>query len=174
MLITELLLSGNHRVIKIMLLLIVLTLTWSCKNSVTQDDREKLLLLQQQQQTAHLQKDAELLTSMLADTFISIDSGHIDTLLNAEAARRFQSHFNRVEFIAWDNIQEPSIQISNDGSMAYIIVHKYVHLIQKRADGDTLESKTTFAWLEAWEKQGKTWRMKTIASTDHPGMPHFP
>jgi len=136
------------------------------------EDLQQLLRLQQQQKTAHLEKRAELLTEMFADDFINIDSGTITTPTQDEAKERFQTYFDRVEFLAWDNIEEPVIRISKDGTMAYIIVRKFVHLRLPAADGTFEESKTTFAWMEAWEKIDGEWKMTAIASTDHTGGPN--
>lgn len=135
-------------------------------------DLQELQRLQQQQRKAHLEKRAELLTEMFADDFMNIDSGTIATPTKEQARERFQTYFDRVTFLAWDNVEEPVIRISKDGSMAYIIVRKFVHLRIATPDGTFEESKITFAWMEAWEKVNGEWTMKAIASTDHPGSPN--
>lgn len=128
----------------------------------------ELQSLQKQQQEAHLTGNAELLVSIFAEDFMNIDSGMINTPTKEQATVRFQSYFDRVEFIAWDNIEEPVINISKDETMAYVIVQKFVHLKIPQPDGSEIESKTNFVWMEVWEKMDGTWKMKAIASTDKP------
>lgn len=77
-------------------------------------------------------------------------------------------YFDRVEFVAWDNIEEPVIKISKGETMAYVIIQKFVHLKIPQPDGSEVESKTNFAWMEVWEKMDGMWKMKAIASTDQP------
>jgi ketosteroid isomerase-like protein len=129
-------------------------------------DLKQLQQLHEQQKKAHLEKRVALLTEMFAPDFINIDSGNIDRPTKEQSRKRFQSYFDQVEFIAWKDIEDPIIRISKDGTMAYVIVHKFVHLKIPQPDGKTVESKTTFAWMEAWEKISGDWKMKAIASTE--------
>jgi len=86
------------------------------------NDYKQLVQLQRQQREAHINKNADLLVSMFSKDFISIDSGSINRPTREESRNRFQAYFDNVEFIAWDNIEDPVIRISSDGTMAYIIV----------------------------------------------------
>lgn len=141
----------------------------SCGNEYNENSAyAELQSLQKQQQEAHLTGNAALLVSVFAEDFMNIDSGMINTPTKKQASARFQSYFDRVEFITWDNIEEPVIKISKDGSMAYVIVQKFVHLKIPQSDGSEVESKTNFAWMEVWEKIEGTWKMKAISSTDKP------
>lgn len=130
------------------------------------NDYKQLVQLQRQQREAHINKNADLLVSMFSKDFISIDSGSINRPTREESRNRFQAYFDNVEFIAWDNIEDPVIRISSDGTMAYIIVQKSVHLKIPSAGGEASESKNVFAWMETWEKRNGEWKMTAIASTD--------
>lgn len=153
-----------------LLILLSLLLSSSCGKEVNiSEDLIQLQKLQAQQKKAHLEKRAGLLTDLFAEDFVNMDSGNIVRPDKAEAEKRFQAYFDQVEFIAWENIEEPTIRISKDGSMAYVIVHKLVHLKIPQPDGKAVENKTTFAWMEAWEKVHGKWKMKAIASTDDAG-----
>ena len=152
-------------------LLLPFLLTGCDIKSYNSNDYKQLLQLQRQQREAHINKNPEMLVSMFSEDFISVDSGSINRPTGKESRNRFQAYFDNVEFIAWDNIEEPVIRISSDGTMAYIIVHKRVHLRIPSADRENSESRNVFAWMETWEKRNGEWKMTAIASTDRPEDP---
>lgn len=129
---------------------------------------KELLQLQQQGRTAHFGKDARLLVSVFADDFINIGSGKITRPTNEESQNRLQAYFDRSEFLEWDDISPPIIRVSQDASMAYVIVHKRVRLTAKNAQGVPEEATTIFAWMETYEKQNGKWVLTTVASTNEP------
>ena len=129
---------------------------------------EELLLLQKQQREAHLQKDAGRLVEIFAPDFINISAGNVDRPSKEESLKRFQAYFDRTVFLEWDDITPPLIRISQDASMAYVIVQKRVRT-RPNSEASTQESTRIFAWIETYEKQGGKWRLKVVTSTDHPG-----
>ena len=132
-------------------------------------DRAALLELHSQQEAAHLTYDPELLVSMLHEPVVQINRGSIFRRGRQENTERIKSYFDRVEFLEWSNIDPPEINISDDGTMAYVVVHKRVRLTYEDEAGERQEEHTVFAWLEAWEKINGRWELMAGASTDRPG-----
>ena len=128
---------------------------------------DELLLLQKQEREAHLQKNAARLVEMFAPDFINISDGNVTRPSKEESLRGFQAYFDRTTFLEWDDITPPIIRVSQDASMAYVLVQKRVR-IRPSAGTSTQESTTIFAWIETYEKQGGKWWLKVVASTDHP------
>jgi hypothetical protein len=133
------------------------------------NDLAELRRLLDQERAAHIGRDARRLVSLFADGYIQVGSGRITRPTRSESLARFQTYFDRSEFLAWDDIEPPVIRISADGSMAYVIVRKRVHLVSTDADGQRAEHETTFAWMEAWEQVGGRWVLQAVASTNEPG-----
>lgn len=129
---------------------------------------KELMQLQQQARAAHFGKDAKLLVSMFADDFINIGAGKISRPTREESQNRFQAYFDRSEFLEWDDISPPIIRVSQDASMAYVIVHKRVRLKAKNEQGVLEEAATIFAWTETYEKQDGKWTLTAVASTNEP------
>jgi ketosteroid isomerase-like protein len=129
-------------------------------------DRAELLRLVGQERQAHLAYDADLLVSSQADGFLSIDKGQVTASSPAESRKMFAGYFGAVRFVAWDDLAPPRIMISDDGTLATVIVEKFVH-VTARAD-PAQQSKRRFAWMETWRKEGGAWRMVALASTDAP------
>jgi len=132
---------------------------------------KELLQLQQQGRAAHFGKDAKLLVSVFADDFINIGAGKITRPTREESRNRLQAYFDRSHFWEWDDISPPVIRVSQDASMAYVLVHKRVRLTAKNEQGETEEQTTIFAWMETYEKQEGKWVLTAVASTNEPPAP---
>ncbi len=126
---------------------------------------KELKQLLQQERAAHFGKDAKLLVSVFADDFINVDAGKITRPSREESMSGFQAYFDRSEFLEWDDISPPIIRVSQDASMAYVIVHKRVRLKAKNVEGETEEATTIFAWMETYEKQNGQWTLTSVTST---------
>ena len=96
---------------------------WGCATNtefLNTSDRDNLIELQRQQQRAHLNYDAELLTSMFNEHIIQLKNGRIAQRSKQENIARIKSYFESVKFLEWEDIDPPKIRISKDGTMAYL------------------------------------------------------
>lgn len=131
------------------------------------DDVSILMEFQEQERTAHLQKDVSLLVEMLHDTVCQIKDGKVTYLTKDEMASRFRQYFGMVEFIRWENSNPPLVTLSDDHSLAHVLVQRHVELVLK--DSVLTSEITDFAWTELWKKKNDKWRLYTITTTDKPG-----
>lgn len=129
------------------------------------DDIDRLKELQLQEQTAHLTKDVPLFLDIFADTLCQIKNGTVSYFTKEQISNRFTNYFSSVEFLKWEDSAAPLIQISDDGSMAHILVQKHVELYVL---GDTTQTIniTDFAWTELWKKDEGKWKLHTTTSTE--------
>lgn len=122
---------------------------------------KELLALHELQRTAHFNRDAKLLVSILADDYSEISRGKISSPKKEDLIKRFQNYFDSVTFLVWDDLQTPVIKLSDDNSMAFVSVHKKVKLkTSKQA-----EEETTYAWTAVFQKIGTEWKMSSMTST---------
>lgn len=131
------------------------------------DDVAALLEFQRQERSAHLQKDVPLIVDMLYDTVCQIKGGMVTYFTKDEMANRFTQYFNMVEFNKWEDSNPPVVTLSDDHSLAHILVQRHVELRLK--DSLSTVEKTDFAWTELWKKNNGRWRLYTITTTDRPG-----
>lgn len=130
----------------------------------TAEEREIRNILKQEQQ-AHLEKNVKLLLSNGSEDYIELNRGKVKKPTKEESISRFTNYFNSVNFIAWEDKEEPLIRFSNDGSMAYVIVQKRV--ITTPIDNPTLSADTSdFAWVSIMRKSNGQWKVECIASTN--------
>ena len=122
------------------------------------------------ERTAHLTYDAELLVDMMADDFTLVDSGEVMRPARAQSLARFRQYFGSVVFRAWDDIAPPVVMVSADGTMATVLVTKFVRTV-RRAEAANPRAQVTearFAWLETWRREPAGWRLAQLASTRSP------
>lgn len=155
------------RILVTVLLGLLTSASISCTPEGRDSDRERLLALQDLQRRAHLEGDATLLVSIFADDFTNIQGGEVSRPSREESRARFQAYFDRTTFLAWEDVRPPVIEISDDGSMAHVIVQKRVRL-RDRSSPDEVET-TRFAWLETYRKRAGRWKLTAVASTRRSG-----
>ena len=164
--------KSNHFYLNHLITIIVFSMTMaSCSYSPkvnTAKEIEALALLQQQEQKAHLGEEPALLVNMLNDTLTQIKNGVVSHFTKDQMTQKLSDYFYSVEFIKWEDATTPVYTLSEDGTMAYIIVQKHVEVnIEK--DSATVRQDTDFAWSELWKKKDGKWKMYSIATTDIQG-----
>lgn len=151
--------------------ILLFTLFFSCDSSKAVDlskERLKILELHKEQRNYHFNKDSIAFASQLSDNFISVNRGEISTPSREETISRYNGYFSSVEFVKWDDVTEPVIKFSDDGSLAYTIVDKMVVVKYENQEGEMVEGKTHFAWTAIYKKYGKDWKIDCVTSTEKP------
>jgi hypothetical protein len=96
---------------------------------------EQLLELHEAQRRAHVQEDAAGLVALFDEPFFELRDGVLQQPTREASLARLQRYFDAVEFLAWDDISPPRIEIARDGSMATMAVQKLVRVRTQDADG---------------------------------------
>ena len=156
----------NKLLIRLLGLSLFVLVLAQCQRYDKKDDYNKLLNLQKQQKKAHLNYNAEMFIDMFDDNIIQIRNGRISSRTKEESLKRVNRYFNSVKFETWDDIEPPIIKISEDGKMAYVIVHKEIILSYMSKDGKENVERNELAWLEVWEKKNDEWKYVAAASTN--------
>jgi len=123
---------------------------------------KKLMELHRQQRTAHIQGDAELLVSTIADEYIEVSNGMIKSPSREDLIDRFQGYFGSEAILEWDDTRPPELIFSDDHSMAYMVVNKKVRTVSKVGNE---ELTTIFAWTSIYKKIDNQWKLTAITST---------
>ena len=127
-------------------------------------EKEKYALIRRhiQDRRAHFDKDIDTLLAGMAAEQINVRDGRVSRRSQAEAEDGFAAYFDHVaEFIHWDDLQPPIIQISQDGTMAWMV--NQIRLHYRSTDNE--ETDLVCAWLMVYEKQGSDWVAVANAST---------
>lgn len=151
-------------------LFILPVLLSGCRNNRTDltSERNEILKMQRAQRGYHFNKDAEAFAGQLAEDFISVNRGEVTRPSYNESLARYQNYFNSVEFVRWDDIRDPVIRFSDDGSLAYTVVRKEVVVRFENDEGVRVEEHTRFAWTSIYRKENGNWKIEHVASTNAP------
>ncbi len=157
------------KVSAIILLHLFLLVSCTKNNNVDLEiEKQKILKLHHEQRDFHFNKNAEDFIAQHADNFISVNKGEITQPNKTELLSKFQNYFSSVEFIAWDDVSEPIIKISDDGTMAYTVIDKIVKYTYQDENDSTREEKTHFAWVAIYKKYEDEWKVDCVTSTTRP------
>ncbi len=127
--------------------------------------KTEILALHEQERSFHFEKKAAEFAATLSENALMINKGRVNTASQEENQKRFESYFNSVEFLEWDDMTAPIVRLSDDGSMAYVVVEKKV-TIQVIQEADTIQNSTQFAWVSIYEKDNGNWKITCNASTN--------
>ena len=130
------------------------------------EEEQKILNLLQQERKAHFEKIVDLFASNFPPNAIMVNKGKVSQPSVEEFKKRFQTYFNSVEFIKWDDIADPIIRFSADASIAYAIVQKQVIVSYPDSLGKKITDTTDYAWATIYRKQKGNWVGECNISTN--------
>jgi hypothetical protein len=147
------------------ILILLLSLLLFCFNASVsanqkidlEKERAALLEVHRLDRRAHFETDANLLLERFTDEFISVSSGKIERATRAELKKTFEDYFRNAKYYEWDDLEPPVIRISNDASMAWMIVRTKVRRTQKLESGEEKERAFVYAGIMTYEKQQGRW-----------------
>ena len=128
-------------------------------------DPAALRRLLDEDRQAHLQLDAALLASHLADTLLSIESGQVARIPRGEVESTFRSYFAGAHYTAWEDVEPPVVRIAPGGQMAWVVRKVRVDREQPGAGGTLQRRQFTSAWTATYEWRSSRWQMTTVTST---------
>lgn len=149
------------------LLAFSITLIISCSTKFDiEKERKRITQLLQTERKAHFDRNVDLFMSEFADSMISVNKGTVTVASPEQNKKRIGAYFGSVEFIKWDDVAEPVIRFSDDGSLAYAIVQKQVILTYPDTLGKPFYDTTDYAWTSIYRKQKGEWKVECNISTN--------
>jgi hypothetical protein len=136
----------------------IMVAPFSCKTHPGQEEMEReILKLHREMIDAHIKKNTGYFTKDIADNFMQVSHGEINYPSRTELKVRFDEYLNSATFTKYEDIREPIVKVSKDGSLAWCIVQMKIEGVQK-TDNDSI-GKLNFvcAWITLYEKRGKKW-----------------
>lgn len=147
-------------------LVLIPIMVYSCKQVTGfKEDKQAILELHEAQRKAHFKKDIAFFAHHSnTEDFIEVNRGLVRKPKPSEIAVRFENYFNSVDFIKWDDVTNPIISFSDDGTMATVVVDKLV--VVRELATNKIDS-VKYAWLSVYKKQNGQWLMHRMGSTNN-------
>lgn len=151
----------------IILLVLPALFILSCSDKTRLETAKKEITnLLQQERKAHFDRNVDLFVSEFADSMISVNKGMVTVAPPEQNKKRIASYLGSVEFIKWDDVAEPMIRFSDDGSLAYAVIQKQVVLTYPDTLGKLFYDTTNYAWVSIYRKQKGEWKVECNISTN--------
>lgn len=128
-------------------------------------ERAALLAIHAQDRAAHFQTNVEMLAEHQADDFIYVGNGEIAHISRPEFIETFTRSFKRATYFEWDDLEPPIVQVSDDATLAWMIVRNRVRRKQIQNDGSELERNFIYAGIMTYAKQKGKWMRVANVST---------
>ncbi len=151
---------------KVIALIICVLANHNCAPEIDRRaEEEALLRLNDEAKLAHFERNADRLTSQFADTIYSVSRGEVRVTALSQSKARYKSYFEKIRQLAWQDRSAPVITISNDATLATMIVKKFIVI----GDADSIDASpdtSYFAWTAVFKKFNGQWKMISNTSTN--------
>lgn len=131
-------------------------------------DTDALLALHAQDRRAHLDGDADLLASGMADHIWEASRGQLTRLTRKDVRDRFARYFETVRYSIWDDLVDPHVSVAGDGLSAWMAVHIEATVLSVGEPGADVAPQTRrfeSSWIATYEKEQGRWLMAGISSS---------
>ena len=139
-----------------------------CQDPDLEQSRQEILALHASIIQAHLEKDAASLAGPTADDYLSVSRGEVRPMAAAGVEAMLTPYLEETDFSHYENVEEPIVGISSDGSMAWSIVQVRVAGTRTADDGEARSFDTKWAWLTLYRRDGESWQRIADVSTNRP------
>src|SRR3954471_23892857 len=130
-------------------------------------EKAELLRIHKSDRESHFKTDVDRLLENSPEEFISVGRGKISRSSKDDARKMFTGYFRDAKYYEWDDVEEPIIRISNDGSIAWMITRTRVRRVQKKPDGAEQEEKFVYAGIMTYEKRDGHWvRVANVSTSE--------
>ena len=135
------------------------------------DEVQQLLEIHASDRRAHFETSARQIMEHGTDEFISVSNGKIQRTTRAENLKFFEEYFKGAKYYEWDDLEPPIVRVSNDASMAWMIVRTRVRRAHLQGGGQETERTFVYAGIMVYEKLGGKWVRGANVSTFEPQAP---
>jgi ketosteroid isomerase-like protein len=134
-------------------------------------DRREILRAYESARAAHFNHDAAaFLASNDANWYVVAD-GSVGLRATAAEKPGVQKYFDSVKFAEVTDLDPPHVEVSSDGTMAWLLGHVRVRGTQRDAKDAEVPLAFDAAWIDIWQKKGGSWRIVARANTEKDNAP---
>lgn len=132
----------------------------SCAPSRSPDaDVARLLAIHEAVLEAHLTGDVDAWMALEGEEYVSANGGAVTfpTVADREAVRG--PYLASATFELYQDLRAPVVQISEDGTLGWLIAEVEMRGTQVTEDGTSSAIESIWAWIELYQKRDGEWRL---------------
>jgi hypothetical protein len=135
-------------------------------------DRLEIIRAYESARAAHFHHDAAAFLASHDSSWYLVADGTVGLRPTAEEKPRVQDYFDSVTFADIKDLDPPHVEVSSDGTMAWLLGHVQVRGTQRKPKGAEVPLAFDAAWIDVWQKKPGGWRIVARASTQKDDSPH--
>lgn len=128
-------------------------------------ERQTLLAMHANDRRAHFETDANVLLESSIDTFTWVGNAQISRTVKKDRIKVFEQNFSGAAYSKWDNLEEPIVRISDDGTLAWMITKLEVRRTKKNDKGREAQEGFIYAGIMTYKKVDGKWLKEANVST---------
>lgn len=153
-------------------LVVLLLASVSCAPTPVSDseaDRRELLRLHENVLDAHLEGDIDLLLKAEEDEYVIANRGEIIHPTREQRRALLGPYLESTRFSKYRDLVQPTVEVSADGSLGWVIVQVEAQGEQTIANGPVERLEFVSAWIELYQKRNGAWLRVGNISNFRPG-----
>jgi hypothetical protein len=127
--------------------------------------RLEILELHKKEINAHWNKDIDFFVSDISQNYMSVAGEDAHRPSREEIRSQFSTYLNNTTFTKYEDVFEPIIGFSKDGSLAWVILQIKVEGQRMMEEGAEVELDFTCAWITLYEREDDRWIRLVDVST---------
>jgi hypothetical protein len=120
-------------------------------------DKAEILRLYEITRRGHLEGDAGKLLAQYAQRWDDLRDGSVVGRNIDDEFRRITDMLASTRYLAWDDVNPPRIEVSADGTMAWLLGEIRARALQTQPDGSEREIAYRCAWLQVYARRDGQW-----------------
>ena len=121
------------------------------------EDKAAILRLYETTRQGHLEGDPAKLLAQYGDQWDDLRDGTVVSRTLGEELDRMTDFFAGLRYLVWDDVNPPRIEVSTDGTLAWLLGEVRARAMQTQPDGSEREIAYRCSWLQVYTKQGGAW-----------------
>jgi hypothetical protein len=135
-------------------------------------DRRDIIRAYESARAAHFHHDAAAFLANNDATWYFVADGSVALRTTAAEKQGVQQYFDSVKFADITDLDPPHVEVSSDGTMAWLLGHVRVRGTQRQAKGAEVSLSFDASWIDVWQKKADGWRIVARANTEKDNAPH--
>ena len=133
--------------------------------AVAVTDVDRLRALHEKVMQAHRRGDVELLLQDEAPDYVVANRGEVTRPTLDDRRRRLGAYLGRTSFHEYRDVVEPVVTVSDDGTLAWVVVQVQARGMQTADAGKKGPVEFVSAWIELYQKRdGRWWRVGNVSN----------
>lgn len=128
-------------------------------------EREALLAIHKKSREGDFNRNGSQLVDNSVDDFFFVNSGDVNRLTKQQRLQMYERSFDGATYSRWDDLEEPIIRISDDGTLAWMITRLEVARTKKDSTGIEHPEGFVYAGMMTFKKVDGEWVKEANVST---------